>query len=114
MTDGDIPVATDASGVSTSKVHKSGSGFLPGRFIKGKPGRSKIFFSFAMPWNLPISTPTALTLFRKMQSFNNTEKLTIAFYRWQNPTNDVTNLNNVRFPSVPNSESLCQNKTTMD
>ena len=26
--------------VSTSKVHKSGSGFSPGQFTKGKPGRS--------------------------------------------------------------------------
>ena len=88
MTDGESPLpllayikeeATDASGVSTSKVHKSGSGFLPGRFTKGKPGRSKTFFSCGMPLNLPISTPTALMLCKKVQSFDNTEQLAIAF-----------------------------------
>ena len=73
MTGGESPVATDVPGVSTSKVHKSGSGFFPGRLTKGKPGRSKIFFSFGMPLNWPISTPTALMLFKKIQRFDNTK-----------------------------------------
>ena len=30
----------DTAGFSTSKAHKSGSGFTPGPFDKGKPGRS--------------------------------------------------------------------------
>ena len=33
-------VTDDAPGVSTSKAHKSGSGFTPGPFDRGKPGRS--------------------------------------------------------------------------
>ena len=70
MTDGESPVATDGPGVSTSKVHKSGSGFSPGRFTKGKPGRSSTSSSFFMALNAAMSTPTPLMLFKKTHRLN--------------------------------------------
>ena len=55
-------LATDAKGVSISKVQKSGSGFSPGRFAKGKPGRSNISSSSGVALNGAMSTPAALML----------------------------------------------------
>ena len=57
-----LVVAADASGVSISKVHKSGSGFSPTRFTNGMPGRSKISSSLGMALKGAMSTPTALML----------------------------------------------------
>ena len=48
-------VAADAPGVSTSKVHKSGSGFSPARLINGSPGRSKNSSSLGMALKDEIS-----------------------------------------------------------
>ena len=64
MTEGETVViaALDASGVSISKVHRSGSGFSPRRFDKGKPGRSKISASPGVALKGAMSTPTALML----------------------------------------------------
>ena len=57
---------TDALGVSISKAHKSGSGFLPGRLTRGRPGRSKTSASAGMALKGAMSTPTALTLQKKV------------------------------------------------
>ena len=52
----------DVPGVSTAKVHKSGSGFSPGRLVNGSPGRSKTSSSCGMALKGAMSTPTALML----------------------------------------------------
>ncbi len=71
---------TDATGVSTSKVHKSSSVFSPGRCTKGKPGRRKTSSSPVIALKGDMSTPTALML------------------------------NRVRLPSVPKKEATCRDK----
>ena len=69
MTGGLSPFSAmvDVEGVSISKVHRSFSGFSPGRFTNGKPGRSKTSASSDMALKGAMSTPTALML-RKRQA----------------------------------------------
>ena len=55
-------LATDSPGVSTSNVHKSGSGFLPGKFTNGKPGSSNTSASPGMALNGAMSTPAPFKL----------------------------------------------------
>ena len=57
--EGDVP------GVSTAKAHKPGSGFSPGRFVNGSPGRSKTSSSCGMALKGAMSTPTALMLLNR-------------------------------------------------
>ena len=54
--------AMKARGVSISNVQKSGSGFSPARFTKGKQGRSKTSSSCDIALKGAMSTPTALML----------------------------------------------------
>ena len=63
MTGGECSsVEADGLGVSTSKDHKSGSGFSPGRLTRGRPGSSNTSASSGIVLKGETSTPTALML----------------------------------------------------